>query len=148
MTKILRVKSFTVGWVHQVCVEKFCNFFRHHLHTFMVFQLYKTATSSSTEASHSSREFSLKLLLAYSEMDESTLLTHVCVQISCFPGWLCSHWRRATVEVNLRWNRSLTASLLAFSVSCFLIFWQILCHYCKGDISSFINNIIDMMKFM
>jgi len=44
----------------------------------MVFQLYKTATSISTKISHSSGELSLKLSLAYSEMDESTLLTHVC----------------------------------------------------------------------
>jgi len=39
-------------------------------------QLYKTAMSVSTKASHFSREF-LKLSLAYSEMDESTLLIHV-----------------------------------------------------------------------
>ena len=38
-------------------------------------QLYKTATSVSTKASRSSRGFSLKLSLAYLEMDESTLLT-------------------------------------------------------------------------
>jgi len=44
----------------------------------MVFELYKTATSFSTKASRSSREFSLKLPSAYSEMDESTLLTLVC----------------------------------------------------------------------
>ena len=45
--------------------EKFREFFHHHLHTFMVFQLYKTATSVSTKALRSSREFSLKLSLAY-----------------------------------------------------------------------------------
>jgi len=44
----------------------------------MVFQFYKTATSISTKALRSSREFSLKLSLAYSEMEGSTLLTHVC----------------------------------------------------------------------
>ena len=53
------------------------------------FQLYKTATSVSTKASHSSREFSLKLSLTYWEMDERTLLD-TCVQISRFPGWPCS----------------------------------------------------------
>ena len=47
-----------------------------------------------------------------------------CSQISCFPGWPCSHRRRATVEVNLRWNRLLTASLLASSASYLLISWQ------------------------
>jgi len=57
---------------------KVSRFFHHHLHTFMVFQLYKTATSVSTKVSHSSREFSLKLSLVYLEMDESTLLTHMC----------------------------------------------------------------------
>ena len=46
--------------------------------TTMVFQLYKTATSVSTKASCSSHKFSLKLSLAYLEMDKSTLLTHVC----------------------------------------------------------------------
>jgi len=44
---------------------------------FMVFQLYKMATSISTKALHSSHELSLKLSLAYLEMDESTLLTCV-----------------------------------------------------------------------
>jgi len=78
MTKVLRVKSFVVCWVHQVCGEKFCDFFHHHLDTFMVFQLYKRAMSVSTKASHSSHEFSLKLSLTYLEMDESTLLTHMC----------------------------------------------------------------------
>jgi len=47
---------------------KVLQFFHHHLHTFMVFQLYKTAMSDSMKASHSSREFSLKLSLAYLEM--------------------------------------------------------------------------------
>ena len=82
MTKVSRVKSFVVCWVHQVCWEKFCNFFHHHLHTFMVYQLYKTATSVSTKASHFSREFFLKLSLAYLEMDKSTLLTHVCADFT------------------------------------------------------------------
>jgi len=48
----------------------------------MVYQLYKTATSVSTKASHSSREFFLKLSLAYLEMDKSTLLTHVCADFT------------------------------------------------------------------
>ena len=75
-----RKRSFAVCWIHQVCGEKFCNFFYHHLHTFMVFQLYKTATSVSMKASRSSREFSLKLSLArdrslaHWEMDENTVL--------------------------------------------------------------------------
>ena len=125
MTKVSRVKSFAVCWVHQVCGEKFCDFYHHHLHTFMVYQLYKTATSVSTKASCSSREFSLKLSLAYSEMDESTLLKHV----SHFPGWPWSHRRRRAkvelaVEVSPRWNRPLTASLLVSLASYFLISWQ------------------------
>ena len=78
MTKVLRVKSFVVCWVHQVCGVKFCDFFHHHLHTFMVFRLYKTTMRISTKALHSSSEFSLKPSLAYSEMDESTLLTRLC----------------------------------------------------------------------
>ena len=122
--------------------------------------------SISTKALRFSCEFSL----AYSEMYESTLLTHVCedfmlsrmimqsqeemksyscseseikqianrflgnvwqhitdtcVQDFTLPGWLCSHRRRkATVAMSPRWNRSLTASLLAFSVSYFLMSWQ------------------------
>jgi len=34
------------------------------------------------KASRSLRKFSLKLSLAYSEMDESTLLTHVCADFT------------------------------------------------------------------
>ena len=75
--KSFKGKSFTVCWVHQVNGEKF----HDHLHTFMVFQLYKTAMSVSTKVSRSSHEFSLKL---YSEMDESTLLTHVCADFHAF----------------------------------------------------------------
>jgi len=82
MTKVSRVKSFTVCWVHQVCGEKFHDFFHYYLHAFMVFQLYKTATSVSTKTLRSSREFFLKLSLAYSEMDKSTLLTHVCADFT------------------------------------------------------------------
>ena len=49
-------------------------------------------------------------------------ITDMCVQISRFPGWPGSHRRRrATVEVSPRWNRLLTASLLASSASYFLI---------------------------
>jgi len=62
--------------------KSFPIFFHHHLHTFMVFQLYKTATSISTKVLHSSREFFSKLSLAYLEMDESTLLTHVCADFT------------------------------------------------------------------
>jgi len=49
-------------------------------------------------------EFSLKLLLAYSEMDESALL-----QISRFPGWpcICSHRRKAK-ELQSKWVRDKT----------------------------------------
>ena len=52
-----------------ICGEKFHDFFHHHFHTFMVFQLYKTAEaktamSVSTKALCSSCEFSLKLSLA------------------------------------------------------------------------------------
>ena len=63
----------------------------HHLHTFMVFQLYKTATSVSTKALRSaSREFSLKLSLAYSEMDESTL----ALVLVCRTQWECGAQHR------------------------------------------------------
>ena len=157
------MKSFTVCWVHQICGERFRRFFHHHLHSYIHgFQLYKTAMSISTKALRFSCEFSL----AYSEMYESTLLTHVCedfmlsrmimqsqeemksyscseseikqianrflgnvwqhitdtcVQDFTLPGWICSHRRRrATVAMSPRWNRSLTASLLAFSASYFL----------------------------
>ena len=61
---------------------KVSRFFHYHLHAFMVFQLYKTATSVSTKDLRSSREFSLKLSLAYSEMDDNTLLTHVCADFT------------------------------------------------------------------
>ena len=44
--------------------EQFCGFFHYHLHTFIVFELYKTAVSGSMKALHSSREFFLKLSLA------------------------------------------------------------------------------------
>ena len=117
------MKSFTVCWVHQVCGEKFHDFFHRHLHTFMVFQLYKTATSVSTKASHSSREFSFKTVISILGNGRE-YITDKCMQISCFPGWPCSHRRRATVEVSSRWKRSLTTSLLASSVSYFLISWQ------------------------
>ena len=71
-----------------------------------------------TKALCSSHEFSLKLSLAFSEMDKSTLLTRVCTFHALIPGWPCSHRRRrATVEVSPRWNRSLTTSLLASSAS-------------------------------
>ena len=62
-------ESLAAWWVYQVCGEKYRDFFHHHPYTFMVFQLYKTAMSVSTKALHSSRKFSLKLSLAYSEMD-------------------------------------------------------------------------------
>ena len=58
--------------------EKLRDFFHHYLHTFMIFQLCKTATSVSTIVLHFSREFSLKLSSTYLKMDESTLLTRVC----------------------------------------------------------------------
>ena len=46
------------------------------------FQLYKTAMRVSKKVLCSSRDFSLKLSSAYSEMDESTLLMHVCAYFS------------------------------------------------------------------
>jgi len=58
---------------------KVSRFLYHHLHTSMIFQLYKTATSVSMKVLRSSHEFSLRLSLAYLEMDKSTLLTRVCV---------------------------------------------------------------------
>ena len=101
-TKVFRVKSFAVCCVHQVCGEKFRDFFHHHrLHAlFMVIQLYKTATSVSTKALHSSRESSLKLSLTYLEMDESTLLTHVCADFTLSRMTMQSH------EKNYSWSES------------------------------------------
>ena len=96
-------------------------------YTSMVFQLYKTAMSVSTRASHSSREFSLKLPLAYSEMDENTLLTHLCANFKLSRITMQSQeesFMQLKPAVSPRWNRSLTASLLASSVSYFLISWQ------------------------
>ena len=118
---IYRKRQKFRGWK----VLRFAGFIRYFrdfsITTFMVFQLYKTATTVSTKALCSSHEFFLKLSLAYSEMDESTLLTRVCAD-SCFPRWLgCSHRRRATVEVS---PRLLTTSLLVSSASYFLISWQ------------------------
>ena len=84
----------------EVCGEKFRDFFHNHLYTFMVFQLYKTATSVSMKASHSSREFSLKLSLAYSEMDESTLLTHVCAD------FMLSRMTMQSQEKSYSWSES------------------------------------------
>ena len=58
------------------------------------------------KASRSSHEFSLKLSLAYSEMDESTLLTHVCADFMLSRMTIdddtVTGGRRATVEVSLR----------------------------------------------
>ena len=78
----------------------------HDLHTFMVFQLYKTATSVSTKDSCSSREFLLKLSLAYSEMDESTLNmigvftdTYVCR----FHAFQDNHAVTGGEELQLKW---------------------------------------------
>ena len=123
-----------VCWVHQVCGEKFCNFFHHHLHTFMAFQLYKIVTSVSMKASCSSCEFSLKLSLAYSEMDESTILTHVCADFT-LSRMACSHKRRrATVkesEMKQIANRFLVASSASYILPNLLAeTLQILCHYC------------------
>jgi len=73
------------------------------IHTFMIFQLYKTATSVSMKASCSSCEFSLKLSLAYSEMDESTCITETCVQISCFK---CSRMTMQSQEKSYSWSES------------------------------------------
>jgi len=80
MTKVSRVKSFAICWVYQVGGEKFRD---RHLHTFMVFQLYKTAMSIAMKLCvPASRKFSLKLSLEYLEVDKSTLLTHVCTDFT------------------------------------------------------------------
>ena len=66
--------SFAVCWVHRGKVSRF--FFRHHLHAFMVLQ-------NSYESFNESFAFlTLKLSLACSETDESTLLTHVCADFT------------------------------------------------------------------
>jgi len=120
----LRVKSFAVCWVHQVCEEKFCDFFPSppsYTHGFPTLQNNYSLTSVSTKVSHSSHEFFLKLSLAYSwNGQEYTLLTH-------FHAFQDDHAvtgrRIVTVEVSPRRNRSITASLLASSPSYFLISW-------------------------
>ena len=125
MTKVSRVKSFAVCWVHQICRKKFRDFFHHHLHTFMVFQFYKTATSVSTKTSRSSGEFSLKLSLAYSEMDKSTLLTHVCADFTLSRMTMQSQEEKSySAESKMKQICALTASLLASSASYFLISWK------------------------
>jgi len=98
-----------------------------YLHTIMVFQLYKTATSVSTKASRSSREFSLKLPLAYSEMDESTLLTHVFADFTLSRMTMQSQEDReepgAVLEISL--SSFQTASLLLRTFSGCV--WRNLC---------------------
>ena len=107
------------------------------IHPFMVFQLYKTATSVSMKALRSSRVSSLKLSLVPSEMDEKTLLTHVCEcrfhtfqDNSSFYMYLLYQLGTGGMttlqsQPQLKWvRRSLTASLLASSASYFLISWQ------------------------
>ena len=120
------MKSFAVCWVHQVCGEKFGDFFHHHLHIFMVFQLYKSATSVSTKTLRSSGEFSLKLSLAYSEMDKSTFLTHVCADFTLSRMTMQSKEEESYSgsESEMKQICALTASLLASSASYFLISWQ------------------------
>ena len=92
----------------------------------MAFQLYKTATSVSTKTSHSSGEFFLKLPLAYSEMDDSTLLTHVCADFMLSRMTMQSQEEKSYSgsEFEMKQIRALTASLLASSASYFLIYWQ------------------------
>ena len=129
MTKVSRVKSFAVYWVHQVCREKFHDFFHHHLHTFMVFrvvfQLYKTAMSISTKTLCSSDEFSLKMSLAHLKMDESTLLTHVCADFTLSRMTMQSQEKSYSgSESEMKQICTLSASLLASSASYFLISWK------------------------
>ena len=103
----------------------------------MIFQLYKNSYECFNESFAFLMWILIKLsLMAYSEMDENTLLTHVCADFTLSGMTVpCCHRRRkhgkATVEVSQRWNRWLTASLLASSASCFLIPWQKpSSHYC------------------
>ena len=56
-------------------VSRFFPSLPSYIHDFPTLQ---TVTSVSTKVSHSSCELSLKLSLAYSEIDESSLLTRVC----------------------------------------------------------------------
>jgi len=119
MTKVSRVKNLAVCWVHQVCGEKFRDFFHHRLHTFMGFQLNETATSISTKASCSSSEFSLKLSLAYLEMDESTLLTCVCVHFT-----LSRMTMQSQEKKNYSWSESKMKQTTNHCFFCKLISWQ------------------------
>ena len=113
--------------------KSFAIFFHHHLHTFVVFQVvfltqvfhfYKTARLQAFQRKLCIPH-SLKLSLECLEMDGNTLLTHVCADFMLSRMTMRSQEeKRATVEVTTRWNRSLTATLLASSASYFLISWQ------------------------
>jgi len=118
------------GWK----VSWFAGFIRYAGKSFAIFSITtfihswfsKTATSVSTKTSHSSGEFSLKLSLAYSQMDESTLLTHVCANFTLSRMTMKSQKEKSYsgIESEMKQIRALTTSLLASSASYFLISWQ------------------------
>ena len=78
MTKSFEGEKFRVCWVHQVYEEKFRDFFSITTFIHRGFPILQNRYERFNESFGSSSEFSLKLSLAYSEMDESTLLTRVC----------------------------------------------------------------------
>jgi len=136
MTKVMRVKCFTVCWVYKVCGEKFRDFPITTL-------IYSWLSNSTKQLQAFQQKFWVTtwilLKIVISILGNGWMyITDTCVQISCFSGWSCSHRRRkATVEVSPRWNlRSLTASLSIIliisltvwfffsSASDFLISWQ------------------------
>ena len=101
---------------------KVSQFFNHHLRTFMVFQLYKTATSISTKASRSSCEFSIKTVISILGNGQEQLhYKHMCEQISHFQD---DHAVTGGEDLQLKMRQITTASLLAPSASYFLISWQ------------------------
>ena len=114
------------GWK----VSRFAGLIRYVGKSFMIFSIttfiYSWLSNSTKQLQVFQWKFKyfLKLSLAYLEMDECTLLKHVCADFTLFRMIMQSQEEKATVEVSPRWNRSLTASLLASSASYFLISWQ------------------------
>jgi len=51
-------ENFAVCWVHQVCGEKFCDFYHHHLHTSLKFQRSKSLAGKISRLNKNPRKFS------------------------------------------------------------------------------------------
>ena len=113
-------------WVHQVCGEKFRDFFDHHLHNYIHgFPALQNSYEHFNESFMFLTWILLKTVISILGNGRE-YITDICVCADfTLSGWLSCHRRRkATVEVCPRWNRSQTASFLASSASYFLISWQ------------------------